>query len=304
MLDEYFGQFLAICFPAVHCEIDWSKGYKSKDKELQKLLPESTTGTRIVDKLVRVYRKSGEEAWILIHVEVQNQPHADFPERMFVYHYRIRDRYNRPVVSLAVLGDETKTWRPDRYDDELCGCSVHFRFPIVKLLDFRDREEEFQTTSNPFGLLIVAHLKSLETAGDPANRFEWKLRLVKALYVEGRSGEQVRKLFRFIDWLIDLPPELDQQLTDRIIEHERKNHVPYVTSVERHFIEQGIEQGIERGLRTGIRAILELRFPGDSEALSTEIDAIQSSDQLTKILEASKTIESAQELRQFMRELG
>ncbi len=54
----------------------------------------------------RVWRLDGEEAWVLIHVEVQNQAEVDFGERMFVYHYRIFDRFRRPMVSLAVLGDE------------------------------------------------------------------------------------------------------------------------------------------------------------------------------------------------------
>ncbi|MBI3822713.1 MAG: hypothetical protein HY289_08535 [Planctomycetes bacterium] len=50
---------------------------------------------------------------------------------MFVYHYRLLDRYNRRVVSLAVLGDDDTDWRPDRYNDELWGCSIEFRFPIL-----------------------------------------------------------------------------------------------------------------------------------------------------------------------------
>jgi hypothetical protein len=81
-LEVYFESFLDLCFPAVHQELDWSKGYVSRDKELQKLLAESETGKRIVDKLIQVWRKSGAEAWILIHVEVQSQPETRFVERI------------------------------------------------------------------------------------------------------------------------------------------------------------------------------------------------------------------------------
>jgi hypothetical protein len=31
---------------------------------------------------------------------------------MYVYNYRLFDRYDRPVVSLAVLADASPTWRP------------------------------------------------------------------------------------------------------------------------------------------------------------------------------------------------
>jgi hypothetical protein len=61
---------------------------------------------------------------VLVHVEIQNQRDPDFPERMFVYHYRIYDRYRRLVVSLAVLGDEEATWRPDRFGYSMFGCTM------------------------------------------------------------------------------------------------------------------------------------------------------------------------------------
>ena len=149
-------------------------------------------------------------------MEVQSQPEAGFVERMFVYHYRLRDRYNRKVVSLAVLGDERASWRPDRYRHELCGCTLEFRFPIVKLIDYSDRMEDLERSSNPFAMLVLVHLKSLETKGDTANRYAWKFRLVKGMYTRGRSAEQVRNLFKFIDWMIDLPPELEKQFTEQL----------------------------------------------------------------------------------------
>jgi len=93
-LDIYFESFLGLCFPAVHREIDWVRGYESLDKELQKISPQGKMGHRVVDKLVRVWRTTGQEEWILVHVEVQSQPEAGLPERMFVYHYRLQDRYN------------------------------------------------------------------------------------------------------------------------------------------------------------------------------------------------------------------
>jgi len=34
---------------------------------------------------------------------------------MYVYHYRLFDRYRKPVVSLAVLADLEAAWRPRTY---------------------------------------------------------------------------------------------------------------------------------------------------------------------------------------------
>ena len=94
-------------------------------------------GLRRVDKLVKVCLKNGHEAWVLVHVEVQAQKEIAFPFRMFVYHYRILDRYNRQVVSLAVPADDNKDWRPDQHTHELWGCKVRFRYPVIKLPDYR-----------------------------------------------------------------------------------------------------------------------------------------------------------------------
>jgi hypothetical protein len=63
VLDCYFEWFLAFFLPQAHAEIDWSRGYEMLDKELQKIVPESEQRRRIVDKLVKVWLKNGEEWW-------------------------------------------------------------------------------------------------------------------------------------------------------------------------------------------------------------------------------------------------
>ena len=66
---------------------------------------------RFVDKLVRVALLNGDEEWIYIHVEVQGTKQAEFAKQMFFYNYRIYDRYDRSVASLAVLADEHEHWK-------------------------------------------------------------------------------------------------------------------------------------------------------------------------------------------------
>ncbi len=114
-LERYFPEFLALLFPQTHAGIDWTQGYVFLDKELQKVTRKAETGRRIADKLVRVIDTEGCEDWLLIHIEVQGEDQHDFAERLFVYNYRIYDRYRRPVVSLAVLADEQADWRPERF---------------------------------------------------------------------------------------------------------------------------------------------------------------------------------------------
>lgn len=84
----------------------WTHGYECLDTELRQVVREAELGKRLADVLVKVWRKDGRESWLLIHIEVQGRPEEGFAERLFVYHYRIFDRYNRQVVTLAVLADD------------------------------------------------------------------------------------------------------------------------------------------------------------------------------------------------------
>ncbi len=67
-----------------------------------------------------------------MHVEVQDSPQSEFAERMFVYYYRIRDCYQKPVISLAVLTDTRRHYRPNHYHTELAGCSLRIDFMTAK----------------------------------------------------------------------------------------------------------------------------------------------------------------------------
>ena len=60
-LDFYFQAFLALLFPAVYREIDWSRPYESLDKEFQQVVREAEMGRRYVDKLVKVWTLDGIE---------------------------------------------------------------------------------------------------------------------------------------------------------------------------------------------------------------------------------------------------
>ncbi len=292
-LDEYLPSFIALFFPVMHGEIDWSRGYETLDKELQQITPDADDGRRYVDKLVQVWRLTGEPEWVLIHIEVQGQEEATFAQRMFVYNCRLVERYNKAVVSLAVLADENPNWRPAVFRRELWGCSTEFRFPIVKLLSEATRAEELEQSDNPFAWFVLAHIKPVETKKDDSSRYTWKLRLVRNLFERGLSAVAIRSLFRLIDWVLTLPPELVRTFRRDLAEIEEKEHMPYVTSIE----QLAKEQGIERGLKQALRALLRARFGDAGLAVLPEIEAINDCNLLETIAEQAGVAASADELR-------
>jgi len=106
IIELYFRVFMQFFFPQTETEIAWERGYEFLDKELQQVVRDSESGRRYADKLVKVWRASGEETWVMVHIEIQGEAETAFSQRMFTYNYRLRDRYQRFVTSLAILGDE------------------------------------------------------------------------------------------------------------------------------------------------------------------------------------------------------
>ena len=232
ILEAYFQDFMQFFFPQIHNDIDWSRGYDFLDQELRQVVRDAELGKRLTDKLVKVWKLGGEETWVLAHIEIQSQEESNFSDRMFVYYYRLRDKYNQKVASLAILGDERETWRPQPFWEELWGCEATFRFPIIKLLDYEPRWVELESTRNPFAIAVMAHLKTKETRHDAVARKEWKFRLTRRLYEQGYERQDILSLFRFLDWMMELPEGLKQAFWAELEQYEQERQMPYVTSIE------------------------------------------------------------------------
>ncbi len=295
---------MAFFFPQAHADIDWTRGYEMLDKELQPIVRQSKQGRRYVDKLVRVWLTSGKEKWLLVHVEVQTWKEDDFPRRMYVYNHRIFDRYDREVISLAILADDDPDWRPNRFGYSRWGFRTDTEFPIIKLLDYASQGLALEVDPNPFAMVVLAHLKTLETRRSPTDRHAWKTRLVKGLYDRGMNPEDMRQLFRFIDWIMDLPLKHERLFWQEITTYQQEKLMPFVTIAERVGMEKGIEKGKELGKEKGllegrlegIQLGLTMKFGIKGLELMPEIREIQDHELLHIILSAIPTADSPEEL--------
>ncbi|MEI8372148.1 MAG: cytosolic protein [Planctomycetota bacterium] len=296
-LDIYFQPFLELFCPQAHAEIDWSRGNESLDKELQKIVREAELGRRFVDKLVKVWLKSGREQWVLVHVEVQSSEDADFAQRMYVYNYRLFDRYNREVASLAILGDDNPRWRPESYGYRRWGIEVGIRFSVAKLLDYLPGRQELEESPNPFATIVLAHLDTLETRQDQHERKNRKFRLIKGLFERGWDTNRVRQLFRLIDWMMELPDPLGIEFWQQVKQFAEEKHMPFITTPERIGLQQGLSQGLSQGRIEGIEALLRLKFGEPGLRLMPEIREIAEIEKLEAILHSIEAAVSPEDLR-------
>lgn len=256
VIEAHFEAFLKFFFPMIHLDIDFSKGFEILSKELRKISPYGKVGKRYADVLVKVHLKDGSDKWIcvFIHVEVQGTKDPHFMVRMFVYHYRIIDKYGEEgseVISLAVLTDEDENYRPDEYYFSRWGFEHRMKIPLVKIVDYKSKKElkeKLDSSTSPMAMIVKAQLKShgLKKA-DNNKKSSAKLELIRQCYERGLSKKQIKSLMNFIDWIIRLPEDLERKLSEKIIKIEEDYKMAYVSSWERIAKKDGLEEGLKLG---------------------------------------------------------
>lgn len=251
-LEIYFPQFMQLLFPYAYAEIDWTQKHEFLETELQQIVRDADSGRNYTDKLVKVYMFGGAETWVLIHVEIQGKADETFNQRMYRYHYRLSDCYpQRQIASFAVLTNQRHTQQLGCFQQSLWQTQLQFNFPVLNLRDWQTKFAELEANPNPFSVVILAQLIAHKTHKQYLQRKDSKFKLVRLLYERGYERQEILELFRFIDWMLKLPKELESQLNRELILIEEEQKMRYVTSIERFAEERGIELGEAKGIQLG-----------------------------------------------------
>ncbi|HLQ44369.1 MAG TPA: hypothetical protein VK137_06555, partial [Planctomycetaceae bacterium] len=251
-LRQHFDEFLRDYFPAAHALIDWRVKPEWLDKEITQVLAQPGQRSRFVDLLANVRLLSGEEQWILLHVEVQTAFEEGFEFRLACYNAGLLSAFRRRVVTLVILADLRDNWLPEEDSFQFADFSSRLRFSVCKLI--HRLETDWQGgTSLPIQL-ARAQIAALRTARHPERRLESKWKLVRSLYEMGYDADGLRRVFRWIDRMLQLRGDLEQLFTIRLTEFEEERSMPYVTSVERVQLARAEAQGEARGEARGIAA--------------------------------------------------
>jgi hypothetical protein len=301
-ISEYFDSFISFFFPNIYEKINWQKTPVSLDKELEQITATSETEKRYADKLYQVWLLDDQEIWILIHIEVQSQYDSQFRQRMFIYNYRAFDLYHKPVISLAILGDESKSWRPNSYQYGLEESQVMIKFASIKLLDYA--WEELQASKNPFSRVIMAHLKTKSTISNLTEREQWKWQLVRSLYEEGWSKFEIINLFKFIDKMMTLPPPLALKFTTKLNEYEEEKKMPFLSTLEEMALQKGQQIGQQIGAKEtrkkDIINLLQKRFGNLNLELIQSINKIDDLSFLNTLILETISVNSEAEFQELI----
>ncbi|MCI0694664.1 hypothetical protein L0337_21995 [candidate division KSB1 bacterium] len=300
VLENLFERFLSFFFPNIHKDIDFSRGFEFLDNELQQIAVESESGKRIVDKLVKVYLLDGSEQWLLIHIEIQGYEQTEFPERMYVYNYRIFDKFRREVISLALLTDENPNFRPNEYSRSRrdWGFEVLCRFPVVKLIDYREQWAELEANPHPFAIIVRAYLKALEIVGNVQEKYSWKKHFLLELYQAGMDRETLWVIYKFIDWMIRLPKELNKAFVTEMKTIEEAKQMSLITSAE----EVGLEKGIN-SLQRVVAKTIKRKFGALGQQLAERAHKINRLEVLEDLSEKLWDVQNLTEAEKIFDEI-
>lgn len=229
ILEDVFDDFLRFVNPEASAVFNLDKGFEFLDKELEQVFPPENDeySPKVIDKLVKVFTKSGKEEWILVHVEVQGQYQKDFAQRMYTYFYRILDKYQKPIVAYAIFTEPNTKERPDYFAIDFMGTSLRYTFNTYKIANQND--ETLKASNNPFALVVLTAKAAFAGKNLKSSRerdellLNLKLNLTRLLLTKKIAKEKIRVLMNFLRFYIrfenqDINTKFEQQveiLTER-----------------------------------------------------------------------------------------
>ena len=161
------------------------------------------------------------------------------------------------------------------------------------------------------------------TARDSRGRLRWKLTLAKMLMERGYKDRQADHLFRFMDYVLAFPEELELEFDHRVIKLAEEGKVTYLSRFERRAMERGMQEGMQQGLQKGIQQglkkgieqgeikgkeegqiaavraavvdVLESRFNRVPRKLSGQLNKITDADRLRELVRQAATTATVKE---------
>ena len=195
-----------------------------------------------------------------------------------------------------ILRSNVRRANPRPHHTARWGCELTFRFPVVKVRDWGRDWTALEQHRNPFAVVVMAHLKAREVR-DGVERKQWKLQLIRGLYTRGLARQEILALFRFIDWLLVLPPALEQEFWHEFQQFEEEQHMPYVTSVER----MGFQRGQLQATQDMLLEAVATRFGEVPEDITDTVRRLETRDTLHALLRQALTCATIEAFRDALR---
>jgi hypothetical protein len=182
---------------------------------------------------------------------VQGYADEHFPKRMFVYFYRILDRFDKPVTSLAILTDDYDHFHPEKYEIDFLGSKMTYRFNTYKLS--KKTADDFANKGNIFSLIMESAWLGLakNRRGDEA-LYNQAIQLKRKWLDGGFPKEKIRKALQFLAYYLTFDkPEISLKLKQEMQTTQMTLGIEEL--VKEHLKQEYLQEGIQKGEKLGIQ---------------------------------------------------
>ncbi len=304
LLLTFFAEFIVAFLPDVAAQIDFA----TIAFQPQEILTDLDGADRhIVDLLVKV-KLRGEAVFLLIHVENQSHPEADFAFRMFKYAALLHIKYHLPVYSIVIFSyDAPQRPEPSRYTMAPFGRTrLTFDYTVIQLNRMSWRK--FIQTPNPAAALMT----KMRIA--PKDRLKVTREIVRMIATLQLDPARMGLIANFMDAYLRLTAaemkQYERKYDADTTETEKKTmelllHTRYAGKMEG--LQEGLRTGRMEGLQTGrmegaeqiVMRLLQKRFGAVAAQTTAQIDRL-SVDQLGDLGDALLDFTSPADLENWL----
>ena len=220
MITSFSYQFIRRFLPDMYPYIDLNYPIEYLEQEFPSSLRPKKKGRKITDKLLKVRLKSGEEHYVLTHIEVQATGESTYSKKMYLYNSVIYLQRDMDITALVIYTTEHYPTNHNHYKRECFGTEVSFKFN--SFLISKQDERKLLKSNDLFDLAILACLYIIRTRNDMVKRLFYKKKLHRLAEEKNFSSLEMEKILIFVEEILQLPEPLELKFEKHIEFKEKK----------------------------------------------------------------------------------
>ncbi|WEK18129.1 MAG: hypothetical protein P0Y49_15160 [Candidatus Pedobacter colombiensis] len=250
-IEDHFADVLRFFYEDADKRFDMARGFESLNKELHEIHPQLSRkgGSREADVLIKVFLLDKNSEWFLLHLEIQKIVNKNFPKRVYQYNYRLSDKYEMPIVSLAIFTGPKGQVQLNEHKTSMLGTELTFKYKVYQIFDHS--EDDLLNMRSPFALVIlIAQQEALASVEkiEEDNLDIIRTKIMRTLVSSKKlDTDGIRKFLYFMDKFI---PIQNQQLNNKFQQELTKITGGKITmgimeAIKIIHIQEGMEEVVE-----------------------------------------------------------
>ncbi len=223
VIEKHVEKAVLFFLPNLHPQVDWTRSPIFLEQEMRNIRRKTLKGRKkIMDKLIKVWLKTGEERWILIHIEIESSDSAEFNGRMFTYFSRAYDKYHVMIVALALLVGEKPPPSYNKFEMQEFGTHILYAYNAYVVGDQNEKDLLALASTNIFALFILANFYTIRTKDDMQRRLEMKKKMYELAIERKIPSEDMDNLIIFVFQIMALPLQEETDFKNFYEQKEKK----------------------------------------------------------------------------------